>query len=864
MVGFVRINYNAGAGTVAQATPPDLELRTDATGVTLLVHASAGRFAEIYRATTTTLTRTGYTTDPTPTLAVDFGGRQVSIESRHFDRLLAETTPGTGTITHSANFYSAQSGLAGDAVRLMVTETGGREVFVAALPGQAHLYTLVRDDAGGLRFLRRTSDSPDTYLANPVAMASLQLADRTLVFAASSSEAGVSSFEVTAAGRMTELGNLGSLQGVGVSQPTALLALTVGGQAMLLLGAAGSGTITVIGVGADGSLTLLDQVTDDLNTRFGKLAVMEAVVLNGQTYVVAGGGDDGLALFTLMPTGQLVHLQSLADTAATGLANVNGLALTVQGGVIHVFATSESELGVTHLTVAAGAGAVQRIGTAAAEILTGGAGADLLFDGAGRDTMTGGAGADLFIMAPDGVFDEIADFRPGTDRIDLSGWRGLYSTAQLTITAQTGGALVIFGDEKLRIRTDNGVPLTYDSFLAIDMLGIARVPNPSLVSPNVDGALNLTGTPGNDRLTGSGFNDRLRGMEADDTLDGGMGEDTLIGDAGRDQLIGGTGRDSLLGGGDDDALYGGIGNDRLFGGAGADLMYGGADNDNLVGDTGADTIYGDIGNDTLWGDSATDILFGGEGRDLLNGGTGADTLYGDEGNDEIYGNTGVDLVYGGGGNDFISPGNGVDIVYGGDGNDTIIGRTGWDTLFGGSGDDSMMGSEGMDYLYGDEGNDYLSGGFGFDFLYGGDGNDRLYGNLGNDLQNGGNGDDSLYGATGDDTLIGGAGDDLMFGQQGVDRLEGGTGNDTLMGGTQTDIFVFRFGHGRDVIGDFERADRLYLDSEMLDGVRTGRAIVTEFAKLVRGDVIFDFGNGNTITLDDYGTLDGLADAIRII
>ena len=62
---------------------------------------------------------------------------------------------------------------------------------------------------------------------------------------------------------------------------------------MLILAAESSNSISLIGIGAHGSLTLRDNLTDSLTTRFGAVTVMEAIIHDGRTYVVAGAATMG-------------------------------------------------------------------------------------------------------------------------------------------------------------------------------------------------------------------------------------------------------------------------------------------------------------------------------------------------------------------------------------------------------------------------------------------------------------------------------------------------------------------------------------------------------------------------------------------
>jgi Ca2+-binding RTX toxin-like protein len=69
-------------------------------------------------------------------------------------------------------------------------------------------------------------------------------------------------------------------------------------------------------------------------------------------------------------------------------------------------------------------------GNAIGNVLLGGAGNDTLDGGAGQDILWGEAGADTFLIRKGTGVDIIADFTPGTDRLDVRDY-GFKTTAAL-------------------------------------------------------------------------------------------------------------------------------------------------------------------------------------------------------------------------------------------------------------------------------------------------------------------------------------------------------------------------------------------------------------------------------------------------
>ncbi|MFN6977201.1 MAG: calcium-binding protein [Gemmobacter sp.] len=138
-------------------------------------------------------------------------------------------------------------------------------------------------------------------------------------------------------------------------------------------------------------------------------------------------------------------------------------------------------------------------------------------------------------------------------------------------------------------------------------------------------------------------------------------------------------------------------------------------------------------------------------------------------------------------------------------------------------------------------------GGGASLVDGGDGNDTLIGGGGDDTLVGGNASDSLRGGSGDDSLHGGAGADLIV---------GGVGDDTMTGGAGADTFVFRRGHGDDLITDFQNnIDKLDLRSFRL----TAATLKNDYAQSSGSGVLIDLTalGGGTIQVDGltYAQLD---------
>ncbi len=710
--------------------------------------------------------------------------------------------------------------------------------------GCLHMWSMDGDGQFGTKLAQSGGTASGPFITD---VAALSQASGDIVLAVSVEANALVSFVTGGDGSLTQVGLLDPASDLWVSSPMAVETVTVGGQGFAIVASAGSSTLSVVQVGADGSLAIVDHVMDTRDTRFGGAQVLGVTDYNGRAFVVAAGSDDGITLFEVLQNGQLLSLGTLADEMNMTLDNVSSLDLTVQEGRLDIFVGSSTEAGVTVVSVEISDADLRLGGTNGEDILTGGPGNDILLDSAGADTFIGGEGADIFVFVGDGVRNVVRDFDPTEDRFDISSWSFLRSLDDVTYKAMNNGAELRYGDEVLRIMAADNQTLTWAELVgSTTMLGARMLPSWVFPESEPDEPPPPPPETGPTTIMGTEGVDVLQGGLSDDYIDGLAGNDSISGMAGTDVINGGAGDDGIKGNAGNDIMNGGAGNDQLFGGIGWDTIAGDDGDDLIHADDGFDTVFGGQGDDKIWGNNGNDILNGGVDDDVLYGGLGADELSGDAGNDILAGSSGSDLLWGGSGNDDLAGNAGFDTIFGGEGNDILSGGISPDRLFGGDGDDMLSGANGLDNLFGGAGADTIFGNAGPDTLYGDAGDDTLAGGINHDLLYGGDGADTLSGESGSDRLFGGSGDDLIFGGGGQDVLAGGAGDDVLYGGGMADEFIFT--EGSDRIVQFEGGvDSLSLDTGLWGG---GALTIAEFAAYesgtINGGVQFDFGNGNKL------------------
>lgn len=460
----------------------------------------------------------------TITFQVDRSGIPVTLGGQN--HLILDVDAATGLVSYDLN----TNGTIGD-LQETGTLTGGGDISAAVQVsfGASDLLTLAHTDSGQIGSYHVNADGSlsvaGTVTGRADVLQSLQSGSGHFVIAADTASNAITTFSVDQTlGTLSEVQGNTAFETLGINAPTAVEVVQAYGKSWVVVASAGSNSLSVMQLGSDGRLTPTDHVLDSLHTRFESVQDLALIEVNGRVFVVAGGGDDGITLFTMTQDGQLIYLDSYADTLASGLQNVETLSVAHVGDELQIFAASQQDAGLTQLsasvadlglvrqgfgTVSGTAGDDMLRGGVLESTLNGGAGDDILITGTSPTTMTGGSGADIFFIRSGSGQTTINDFQVGTDRLDLSDFWLLRTPAQLDFTTTAQGARIEYRGDSIDITSASAGPLTSTDVFGAGFVGPDHVPviisngPDSNSAPGVLGPVSLDSTTDNPALAGA-------------------------------------------------------------------------------------------------------------------------------------------------------------------------------------------------------------------------------------------------------------------------------------------------------------------------------------------------------------------------
>lgn len=194
--------------------------------------------------------------------------------------------PGSTTQTHDA--------------LTTVTLTGGRTALYTVDTDTGALAGWLSSGNGALDRDIGFATPMDTLDTNdPVLLTQTEAGGVRYLLTADNSGSGVRSYRVDAdTGRLTEVDSCGAEDGLGLALPTALETVTAHGATWVVLAAAGSGSLSVMQLAANGTLIPTDHILDTRATRFGGVTALEVIEADVMSLSWQAGRMTGSACFT--------------------------------------------------------------------------------------------------------------------------------------------------------------------------------------------------------------------------------------------------------------------------------------------------------------------------------------------------------------------------------------------------------------------------------------------------------------------------------------------------------------------------------------------------------------------------------------
>ncbi|UYV37197.1 hypothetical protein N4R57_19935 [Rhodobacteraceae bacterium D3-12] len=534
------------------------------------------------------------------TVSIDFKGTERSLDSAIIDGLAQNSGEGEGFFDAST-FY-------GNMVTMASLQVGSSDYLYLARKSGFGLEVYRLEESGSLTPVQIVADTEASHLKTVSAMTAFENDGQSWLVTASSGEDGISLFAIDTDGEITLQSSFGFDQQLPVTTPTALTSVTIAGHTYVLLSAFGTSSLTVMEA-VDGQLEFRDQINDSLETRFAGACEIAAFTSGDLALVAVAGNDGGVTVMQVLPSGHLLHRETITDQAGTALGTVDSLQFVeTSDGAVDLFVLSAGDGGMSRFRLddnALGVSSTGGSGTSGNDVLSagangshlqGGSGSDVLVDGAGQDTFSGGDGADSFILIPDGEPDTINDFDPSEDRLDFSGFDMVHDITALHYQSLWNGAALSFGEDSLTILSESGRSLSLAE-----------------LAQSLDGAADHVLMPEPLPQTGSDSNDTFEASVHADTVNGGGGFDTLTYHFAANQAVVNLSNSAL----NDGAAAGHVLNsiEGVIGSAFGDL---------LIGNSGANLLIGAEGDDTIFGGDGSDWITPGNGSNVVDGGAGWD------------------------------------------------------------------------------------------------------------------------------------------------------------------------------------------------------------------------------------------------
>ena len=208
-------------------------------------------------------------------------------------------------------------------------------------------------DDGQLVFVNNVVDAGALELDGVGALTTAVINGTTFLFAGSREDDGVSVFSIGNDGSLTNVENVSDNGVFQLDDVRSVTTAVLDGITFLFVAGREDNGVSVFSVANDGSLVSMDHVTDTAGLDGPPLAGVSTVttaVINGITYLFAGGSSDsGVGVFSVANDGTLTNVDNVRDFLGgpLELSGISSLITAEAGGTTFLFAAGEFDAGIS-------------------------------------------------------------------------------------------------------------------------------------------------------------------------------------------------------------------------------------------------------------------------------------------------------------------------------------------------------------------------------------------------------------------------------------------------------------------------------------------------------------------------------------
>ena len=201
--------------------------------------------------------------------------------------------------------------------------------------------------------MSKQNDDSDRNLSGATTLATAEVGSNTYIFAGGQWDNGISVFGLAGNGLSTSVYDVSDDATINLSGVRGISTAEVGGTSYLFTAGSFDDGISVFSIANDGSLTNVDNTSDNATLELLGAQGLTTTNIGGVTFLfTTGNSDDGVSVFEVASDGTLTNVDNVIDDTTLELNGARELITAEVEGVTYLFVTGDADDGMSAFEVA--------------------------------------------------------------------------------------------------------------------------------------------------------------------------------------------------------------------------------------------------------------------------------------------------------------------------------------------------------------------------------------------------------------------------------------------------------------------------------------------------------------------------------